>query len=250
MTANKKYSYEECGYSDYDAASSIASLIKDEFESRLGRRQSDALSGQFPRRKNHDGADEALVKFITKFNLTESSNEELRDEAVKLLGSFIPCQMKGMRIQFTDRTPHPEDVHSYRHYELLIFGEANYISVMTRKHWVALTKDKCVLDEDGEPTYNEDGEYVIRADVKGEPYDEGHTEWCVRSHHDSCWREGVERFFRETPHLGRLCGIGNWYEEVVIDPEGPEIDAIRNRENLKSWHFDEDHNYIGGGEQE
>ena len=244
-TKEKKYSYDQCGYRDYNAAFSIYGIIAQEFERQIGRWQLNVLRNQWPERRDTPQPDKALVELVEKFGLAESDNPELREAAAKLLTRYKPVKMKGMLIQFDDATPHPEDVHSYRHYDLLIFGDGNYVAVLTRKSWTALTVDKCVLDGDGEPEYNDGEECVIRRDVQGDPYESGTTPWCVRGYHDSCWRESVQSFFTETPHLGSLSGPFGWYKDFEVVEEDEVWKALRNRNGLKPWHFDEDHNFIG-----
>ncbi len=245
MTRDEKYSDDKCGMNRYNGTTTIAAIIRDEFERRVGRWQLDALHNQFPVRQGsipeHD-----LVELIETFDLATSENDKLREAATKLLAAHKPTEMKGMLVKFSDNTPHPEDLHSYRHYELLIFGDGNYVGVLTRKSWTALTEDKVVHDANGEPEMNENEEYVIRAEVQGEPYEKGVSPWCVRTYHDSCWRDAIDKFCMQTPHLGSLDYLFfDWYQLFVVTEGDGVWKALRNRNALKPWHFDEDHNYIG-----
>lgn len=244
MKKTSKYSHKERGYSDYDAVVTIYNLIAGEFERRIGRWQLNVLQDKFPVCTSVS-PEQNLVEFIKTFNLDGSDNVELRVAATKLLAAHKPARFEGMIVKFHDHTPHPEEVHGYRYYDLLIFGDGNYVGVLTRKSWSALSKDKVVLDSNGEPKLDEEGDYIVRPSVKGEPVGSGVSQWCVRGYHDSGWREAICHFFMKTPHLGSLKSLSGWYERFVVT-EGDEVwRSLRNRNDLRPWHFDEDHNYIG-----
>jgi hypothetical protein len=100
---------------------------------------------------------------------------------------------------------HPRDYEECRYpkYELLIYGEYNYVGVYLR-------------------------------DVLMHP--EEASEWFVLSFHDSCWRtDGVSNFiFTASKHLSTLGGaFRDWYEVVEID------DAFEKKlTELRSRHYD------------
>lgn len=251
MKTESKYTHEQCGWGR--PAWSVAWMICEEFEHHVGRWQLNVPRGKFPEARS-EKARQSLVQFIEKFKLDRFVQSDLREEAIKLREHFAP-KMQAMLLTFHDETPHPEDVHSYRFYELVLFSLHNGVCVLTRKKWNALTKDKCVLDADGEPLGDQLDGWVIREDLDGDAYVEGATPWCLRSCHDSCWRDAVQQFMSFTPHLGDLKSplCDSWYATIEVK-EGDDIWNMANarhdqKDKYRHWNFDEDHNYIGEEEE-
>jgi hypothetical protein len=109
---------------------------------------------------------------------------------------------KGMLLSF--RTARGKDEEGYRHADLFISAPCNYVEVWVRTRW-------CVIPiEDLEE--GADGETYIKS---GKDYTKGESEWTLVSCHDSCWPEGIRKFFQENKVVSIDTYIpSRWYEVV------------------------------------
>lgn len=116
--------------------------------------------------------------------------------------------LTAMLVEFAVRVNYEQEA-GYRHRDLLIFADSNYVGVYTRERWN-------VLRRKGETTGTT-----------------GSSQWQVLAYHDSCWRtDGVERFlFQHRDDLltvGQACGP--WYRKVELSPG--EREALRQIRRL------------------
>ncbi len=108
--------------------------------------------------------------------------------------------------------PTAMDEEGYRHVEIAIYAAMNYVSVFTRERWDVISSDDMDYGLDGE------GDPQIKP---GRGYTKGEDAWTRVAHHDSAWREGLDRIFEKYgKKLGgpspRNVAHDSWYE--VVDP--------------------------------
>lgn len=137
---------------------------------------------------------------------------------------------KALLVEF--RTPTDYGIEDgYRHIDMLIYADANYIGVYVRDRWSVWN------NQVAEPGWDcEESAKITK----------GASEWRCLAYHDSCWTEGVERFLcdwkpadGEAPvgsvqsifgrQLDGLSGLGRWYKIVEVDEKmQDELSAARD----------------------
>jgi hypothetical protein len=113
----------------------------------------------------------------------------------------------------------------YRHLTILIYGGgSNYISVYAKLDW-NVTPDNSGLGIEWDEA---------SADASENPeYTKGETSWVLLCHHDSCWRDSVNRLlwdYRE--RISSIDSLFNgqtgWYKSLPISEEfAQELNKIR-----------------------
>lgn len=103
----------------------------------------------------------------------------------------------------------------YRYVDLMLYAPSNYVAVLVRRRWNVVSLDDLEWDDE----HQED---VLKP---GADYVEGAEDWSLISYHDSGWRDGVGRFFREyEPDLNSIKTLRGWYRLTHIAPEeGTEL---------------------------
>lgn len=127
-----------------------------------------------------------------------------------------PPHDKGMLLKFRIKT-HPEKAHEYdgwRYFDILLYGEHNYVGVYTRQRW-SVAK----LDDEGY--------------VEGD-YDEGVSDWTVHTYHDSCWRSSIGYILSDLVQEHKPSGIGecleHWYTLIDVDDDfRAELKEVRDK---------------------
>jgi len=150
------------------------------------------------------------------------------DEFEKKIGKWQANQEKPVAMQLTFALSTDYDIEEgYRYLDILIYGHANYVTVAAKERWNVIPIVDFEYDESGEPH--------IKAESKG--YRKGDTGWKLVSHHDSCWRDGVNRLMNE-----RITSISwlfeGWYKKIDVTSELlgilQNIQNYNNEENLYS----------------
>lgn len=88
-------------------------------------------------------------------------------------------------VSFATRVGDGEE--GYRTLDVVLYGEMNYVQVLTRTHWNVVDVDDLALDDDGE----------VDGLLPGRSYREGSSAWSEVAYHDSCWRDAVEEILRD-----------------------------------------------------
>jgi hypothetical protein len=94
----------------------------------------------------------------------------------------------------------------YRHIDLALYAECNYVSVYTRERWDVISVDDLEEGED--------------AGLKpGKDYTKGDSGWKLIGSHDSCWREVVQDFISDNAsRLNSFDSLDDFYQ--LTDPTG------------------------------
>lgn len=134
------------------------------------------------------------------------------DEFMARVGKNEPG--RAFKIEFKTRIDYDSE-EGYRYLELLVWAPTNYVAVLARRRWNVIARAAMEWNA-GE------GEDLPK---KGTGYSDGESDWVLLSHHDSGWRGGVDRFFRD--HGGEIvtfAGLGRWAE--VVDLSGEEVERL------------------------
>ena len=127
-----------------------------------------------------------------------------------------------MDLKFGIHIDHEKE-DGYRFLEMRIFGYLNYVTVAVRESWTVIPIDHLEYNEDA-------GELEIK---EGFDYEEGQTPWMLISHHDSCWREGVNDILKD--YEDKIAVIKNesfrtWYTKKDL-----KIEEVAEMNNLKDY---------------
>lgn len=117
-------------------------------------------------------------------------------------------QPLGLLVDFSGRIDYDKYEDGYRHICLLIYGEMNYVAVVSWEKWN-------VLPIDADP--DKDGYLEFTRGMK------------LWGYHDSCWRDGVGNFIKEYSNefLGTVGKASHsWYTKHEMTDQHREM--IRN----------------------
>jgi hypothetical protein len=111
---------------------------------------------------------------------------------------------KAFVIRFSVGVDHEKE-EGYRHKDIALYAECNYVSVFVRDRWNVIPVEDLEYDEETDDTYVK----------KGKDYNNGQSEWKLLISHDSCWRSAVEEFIREnSTKLNTFDSRGDFYEII------------------------------------
>lgn len=129
------------------------------------------------------------------------------------------AEQKAMLVEFDKSIDHDKE-DGYRHFELMIYGPANYVQVWVRETWNVIPLD------DLEYNAEEDESFV----KPGKSYDKGASPWQLIGDHDSGWRGRIQDFLRsnekEITHARKL-------GELVPASNVPEITEESRKGTIK-----------------
>lgn len=100
-----------------------------------------------------------------------------------------------------------EQEDGYRHFDIGLYAECNYVGVYTRERWDVIPLEDLEDEEDGGPK-------------PGKDYVKGSSGWKFVMSHDSGWRSAVEEIIRSNAH--RLNTFDSNGEDIyeLVDPSG------------------------------
>jgi hypothetical protein len=110
---------------------------------------------------------------------------------------------KAFLVSFSIPTDYDKE-EGYRHLDLVLYAEFNYVSVYTRERWEVISVDDLEEGDD--------------AGVKpGKDYTKGDSGWNLIGSHDSCWREMVQDFIStNASRLNTFNSLDDFY--TLTDP--------------------------------
>ena len=137
----------------------------------------------------------------------------------------------GMLITFFLATDY-EVEDGYRHMQLFIYAEMNYVSVFVREHWDVISVDD--FDYKG-------GEQRLKKDTGGRVL--GHSAWRLASCHDSCWRQdGVESVLDH--YTNQIRGIDTRFSKWQVEKTCEGLGVPSNGRDAPRWRDNKDIGFV------